>query len=352
MSELRIGKAIKRLRREKDITQEELAAAIGVTAQAVSKWEREEGYPDITLLPSIAGYFGVTVDTVCGLDAEREKEEIEKIKTQALQTLDTAEQVNIFRQGLEKYPHSYDLQAELACALLGLRDDNRQQHLEESIRLHEHILERCTDQKIRSDVQANICTAYNWAGYHDKALKMAESLPSLYKTKEIEICELVSGDVLIDNIQDGIQRWIWCLYYWVSKMCHATDHYTTDEKMALYQKVISIYETIYENRDHLFGLKRIICCYQEMAEFLLEDGRTEECIACLEKAVEFAALCEDYDLQKQPTSLLINAVDVGSGWRESYKQAKSYLHYNLTTESRYDSIRETPEFKAILEKLV
>ena len=41
-------------------------------------WEREEGYPDITLLPSIAGYFGVTVDTVCGLDAEREKEEIEE----------------------------------------------------------------------------------------------------------------------------------------------------------------------------------------------------------------------------------------------------------------------------------
>ena len=77
MSELNIGKAIKRLRREKDITQEELADAIGVTSQAVSKWEREEGYPDITLLPSIAGYFGVTVDTVCGLDAEREKEEIE-----------------------------------------------------------------------------------------------------------------------------------------------------------------------------------------------------------------------------------------------------------------------------------
>lgn len=41
MSELNIGKAIKRLRREKDITQEELAAAIGVTSQAVSKWERE-----------------------------------------------------------------------------------------------------------------------------------------------------------------------------------------------------------------------------------------------------------------------------------------------------------------------
>ena len=41
MPELNIGKAIKRLRHEKDITQEELAAVIGVTSQAVSKWERE-----------------------------------------------------------------------------------------------------------------------------------------------------------------------------------------------------------------------------------------------------------------------------------------------------------------------
>lgn len=307
------------------------SASLNCTPSLFSKnfkkeFATEEGYPDITLLPSIAGFFGVTVDTVCGLDAEREKEEVEKIKTQALQTLDTAEQVNIFRQGLEKYPHSFDLQAEPACALLGLRNDNRQQHLEESIRLHERILERCTDQKIRSDVQANICTAYNWAGYHDKALKMAESLPNLYKTKEVEICELVDGDALVDNIQDGIQRWIWCLYYWVSKLCHAANHYTTDEKMALYQKVINIYEIIYENRDHLFGLKRILCCYQEMAEIFLEDGRTEECIASLEKAVEFAALCEDYDFQKQPASLLINAVkSAAAGAKVINKQNPTFI---------------------------
>mgnify|MGYP003293686334 CR=1 FL=1 len=59
MPELNIGKAIKRLRHEKDITQEELANALGVTNQAVSKWESKNTYPDITMLFPLAEIFGV-----------------------------------------------------------------------------------------------------------------------------------------------------------------------------------------------------------------------------------------------------------------------------------------------------
>ena len=60
--ELCIGQNIRRLRRERNLTQEEVAAHLGISFQSVSKWERGEGYPDITLLPALANYFRITID--------------------------------------------------------------------------------------------------------------------------------------------------------------------------------------------------------------------------------------------------------------------------------------------------
>ncbi len=62
MSNLKIGNRIKTKRRECNLTQEELASVLGVTKAAVSKWENEESYPDITLLPQIAQLFHMTMD--------------------------------------------------------------------------------------------------------------------------------------------------------------------------------------------------------------------------------------------------------------------------------------------------
>lgn len=60
-----IGEIIAALRKEKSVTQETLAMAVGVSTQAVSKWERG-GWPDPELLPGIADYFGVSIDTLFG----------------------------------------------------------------------------------------------------------------------------------------------------------------------------------------------------------------------------------------------------------------------------------------------
>ncbi len=65
---MNISAQIIKLRRQKGITQKELAAVLGVTDQAVSKWESEICCPDIQLLPDIAEYFEVSVDELMGLD--------------------------------------------------------------------------------------------------------------------------------------------------------------------------------------------------------------------------------------------------------------------------------------------
>ncbi|MBQ8512155.1 MAG: helix-turn-helix transcriptional regulator [Clostridia bacterium] len=347
--ELNIGGAIRRLRRERDVTQDELASAIGVTAQAVSKWERAEGYPDITLLPEIARYFGVTLDTVYGMDAEREKEEIRKIIHNANAAGDCRKAVEELRRGLERFPQSFALKAELAYNLMGYTSENYREHLDESIRIHEEILERCTDQGIRSSAIANICTAYERAGYHEKALETAKKLPNLYKTAEIELCGILSGDERVDTVQGGVQRWVWCLYYWVWKM-RADDHYSADEKIALYQKVIGMYEIIYENHDHLFGLRRTLCAYQDMAELWLELGETGECMASLSKAADYAVLHDALDLTGRPTSLLINRISYDA-WTPDQQNARELLAKDMQEESRYDGLRETDAFRAILAKL-
>ena len=71
MNEIKIGSQIARLRREKGITQEELAQRMGVSNQSVSKWENGQSCPDIGLLPALAAYFGVTTDALLGYVPDR-----------------------------------------------------------------------------------------------------------------------------------------------------------------------------------------------------------------------------------------------------------------------------------------
>ena len=65
-----LGKNIYELRREKGVTQEELAAELGVTAAAVSKWEKGNTLPDVLMVCALADYFGVTTDALLGRTRE------------------------------------------------------------------------------------------------------------------------------------------------------------------------------------------------------------------------------------------------------------------------------------------
>ena len=73
-----IGDIIKELRKQRKITQTELAEKIGVTAQAISRWERSVGYPDITQLVPLAKAFGVTTDEILCKDLGSEESKIKE----------------------------------------------------------------------------------------------------------------------------------------------------------------------------------------------------------------------------------------------------------------------------------
>ena len=74
---LTIGEKIKALRKRDGRKQEDLAIALGVSNQAVSRWEKDGSYPDMELIPAIANYFNVSIDELFGYSKDRE----EKLKT-------------------------------------------------------------------------------------------------------------------------------------------------------------------------------------------------------------------------------------------------------------------------------
>ena len=68
---VQLGSKIRELRKRDSRTQENLADALGVTCQAVSRWEQNATFPDMNLIPAIANYFGVTIDEMFGYANDR-----------------------------------------------------------------------------------------------------------------------------------------------------------------------------------------------------------------------------------------------------------------------------------------
>ena len=79
MREINIAKTIVNKRKEKGITQDELANYIGVSKASVSKWETGQSYPDITFLPQLAAYFNISIDDLMGYEPQMTKEDIRKL---------------------------------------------------------------------------------------------------------------------------------------------------------------------------------------------------------------------------------------------------------------------------------
>ena len=107
-----VGSTIKELRKNKNLTQEELAEAINVTPQAISKWENNIGLPDISQLIPLATFFGVSTDIILGISDNNRNEEIKEIlnacNDRSLRKNDVKSWL-LIQEVLKKYPSNLDL---------------------------------------------------------------------------------------------------------------------------------------------------------------------------------------------------------------------------------------------------
>lgn len=194
-AQLQIGETLRRLRRERNMTQETLAAHLGISCQSISKWERCEGYPDITFLPVLARYFQISVDTLLGMDAIEAQGRLEEYNALWMQNraeLRHAENVELMRAALSEFPNHPLLLVQLSASLERLdgTEEERRDYLRESIQVQEQILGYCEDSEVRGAVLWNIADAYDRYGDRERARMYAEKLPNLYKTRESALIRL------------------------------------------------------------------------------------------------------------------------------------------------------------------
>jgi len=112
MKEINIARMIISKRKEKGITQEELANLIGVSIAAVSKWETAQSYPDISLLPQLAAYFNISIDDLMGYDPQMEKKDITKLYLKLYEDLNNKpfdEIIAECREAIKKYYSCFPL---------------------------------------------------------------------------------------------------------------------------------------------------------------------------------------------------------------------------------------------------
>lgn len=121
---MQIGEVIRKYRKEKDMTQEEMAQALGVTAPAVNKWENGNSLPDIMLLAPIARLLDITPDTLLGFQETLTEEEISRLQTELDERLQRDSYEETFqwaREVLQKYPNCEKLFLNMAAVLEGWR---------------------------------------------------------------------------------------------------------------------------------------------------------------------------------------------------------------------------------------
>jgi transcriptional regulator with XRE-family HTH domain len=184
-----ISENLKYLRKEKDLTQEEVAEMLGVSAQSVSKWERGDTFPDITLLPALANLYKTSVDVIIGMD------KINGIQTKATVFLeghkyiregDFNAAIEVYSEALKTFPNDKGFMSDLAMTLAL---DGDQEKLSKAITLCERVLSDSQGDKVHHTTRAALCFIYLKVGEKEKAVLEAQELPHIRESRETVLAQ-------------------------------------------------------------------------------------------------------------------------------------------------------------------
>lgn len=184
---MNIGSKIKELRKERGITQEQLADSIGVSFQAVSKWENDIALPDITLAPALASYFGVSMDVLFDFNLSEIEERAFAIAKESwkYRGSDWAKARQILEEGLKLYPDK-DI---LYNNLLYVTEDS-----DEIIEIASKLIDITRDDAARYDAARFMAHAYKAKGDIESARRALDLIPEIYFSHLTEKAHVLSGD--------------------------------------------------------------------------------------------------------------------------------------------------------------
>lgn len=197
-----IGSNIKALRKAKGLTQEQLAEALGISFQAISKWEVGTGLPDITLIKPLASFFGVSCDKILGFDRSQEEAEIKKIcyEAAAYRFNDTQKSRQMLEKGLERFPDNDIILNNILCTM----DIDEQP--DEVIAIAEKIIDRTSYPETKYDAYRFMSYAYNVKGDIKSAKAAVEEIPEFYFTKLQVAAQVLTGEEQLRSL--STQKWL------------------------------------------------------------------------------------------------------------------------------------------------
>lgn len=354
---IKIGAIIKNLRTENSVTQESLATAIGVTPQAISRWEAEGGYPDIELLPAIADFFSVSTDELLGYkmsERERSLTEIKKQMSRLEETGSIKERIEFARLALSKYPSDCEIKENLSACLYCLYDNTKQKSfLKEAESLALYVVENCKDENIRYDAINTLISIYSAIKNTEKALEMVNLLaPMKYCREFAKSCGIGDGKNEIYK-QEGIDKLTDCLGVAIRNLVLddelPNDPSTWDKKIQILKTSNELYFMIY-GENLMFYHCRVAFNYWIISTYQVAQGKIEDSISSLEKMCDHAVaydLSYQNDRGKYFTSLLVDKIayaEPNKDFHELTEHSQCWYMLDRLQNKRYDPIRNEKRF--------
>lgn len=187
MTQLNIGGKIRELRKKKGITQEALASTLTVSPQAVSKWEMGLTYPDMAMIPAIAGYFGVSLDVLFDYDVADIAVQVKKIIHDAHEYFfeDPERYAATMTDALQSYPGNEALLEALINAYeYDLRENGNTAHMDDIIEISQKLISESRDFPRICSVKTLQATAYLKKGEYSKAKEILMTLPDSVELRD------------------------------------------------------------------------------------------------------------------------------------------------------------------------
>lgn len=346
-----IGTTIKKLRRDRNITQERLAEMMGVSTNAVSQWECEKTAPDISHLPILANIFEVSADILLEIDLSKSKkqDEINEFVAKYSEFFSqgkTEKRLKLCREMQKKYPNDETVRYNLMRALQNVHID---ESFDEIVMIGEQLLES-SNVEYKMGAIRGLCFAYLHKGDRVKAKQYADMFPP----NEDLLRHVLRGEELVKHCQDYF--WSVCgkFYQYAKYLVECKEaRYTHEEKHSILNSVYDIFHIVFSDKDFGYWNERLSKVCFLMA---LESGKAGQFERAIKELEKMLAHLEDYNRFGEVihSSLLVNKIKINQS--EIYKSseetpAHASLRYLNNNDAVFTSIKDDCRYTSIKARL-
>ena len=248
---MNIGNKIKELRKQRGITQEQLADSIGVSFQAVSKWENNIALPDIMLAPALASYFAVSMDVLFDFNLKEIEEKAFAIAKESwkYRSSDWEKARSIIDEGLKEYPDNVILLNNRLYVM------NLEETPDEVIEIALKIIDLSKDEATKYDACQFLAYAYKAKGDFESARKAIDLIPDIrFSNQRVKAC-ILEGKEKWDAACAEFCEALYALMFITIKMTES------HEERGEYKEALELYENalqvlnIYKVKESWYGFR-------------------------------------------------------------------------------------------------